>query len=101
MAQFDIYKNSNPFSTEDIPYLMDIQSELLSGLSTRVVIPLARCSKAISHLNPYFIINGEKVVMLTQELSGIEKKILGDKIDSLKNHRTEIIASVDFLISGF
>lgn len=101
MAQFDVYYNINPLSLEEIPYLLDIQTDLLAGLLTRVVVPLARQSKNIQHLNPLLEINGEKVVMLTQELSGVDKNILGDKVGSLKKDRAEIIASLDFLISGF
>ncbi len=101
MAQFDVYCNINPISLEEIPYLLDIQADLLSGLSTRVVVPLTRQSKNIQHLNPLFEINGEKVVMLTQELSGVDKNILGDKVCSLMGRRSEIIATLDFLVSGF
>lgn len=101
MAQFDVYCNINPLSLEEIPYLLDIQADLLAGLSTRVVVPLARHSKNIQHLNPLLAINGEKVVMLTQELSGVDKNILGEKVGSLENYRSKIIASLDFLISGF
>lgn len=101
MAQFDVYRNINTRSLEEIPYLLDIQADLLEGLSTRVVVPLARQFKEIQHLNPLFEINGEQVVMLTQELSGVEKSILGEKVTSLENYRSEIIASLDFLISGF
>ncbi len=101
MAQFDVYRNINSLSREEIPYLLDIQADLLGGLSTSVVVPLARQLKEIQHLNPLFEINGDKVIMLTQELSGVEKSILGEKVTSLENYRSEIIASLDFLISGF
>ncbi|MGZ5207800.1 MAG: CcdB family protein [Sulfuricurvum sp.] len=101
MAQFDVYRNINPLSLEEIPYLLDIQADLLAGLSTRVVVPLARHSTNIQHLNPLFEISGEKIVMLTQELSGVDKNILGEKVGSFGNYRREIIASLDFLISGF
>jgi len=101
MAQFDVHRNVNMLSLEEIPYLLDIQADLLCGLSTRVVAPLARQSKNIQHLNPLLEVNGETVVMLTQELSGVEKNILGDKVASLEHYRSEIIASLDFLVSGF
>ncbi|DAB38087.1 MAG: plasmid maintenance protein CcdB [Sulfuricurvum sp. GWF2_44_89] len=101
MAQFDVYRNANSESAEEFPYLLDIQADLLGSLSTRVVVPLVRQEKNIQHLNPIFEINGESVVMLTQELSGIEQSALGEKVWSLKEQRSEIIAALDFLVSGF
>ena len=101
MVQFDVYRNANSESAEEFPYLLDIQADLLGSLSTRVVVPLVRQEKNIQHLNPIFEINGESVVMLTQELSGIEQSALGEKVWSLKEQRSEIIAALDFLVSGF
>lgn len=42
MAQFDVHANPNPSTQEEIPYLLDIQSDLLESLATRVVVPLVR-----------------------------------------------------------
>lgn len=101
MAQFDVYRNSNSASEDEFPYLLDIQADLLCSLSTRVVVPLVRQAKNIHHLNPMFEINGENVAMLTQELSGVEQSIFGEKVCSLREQRSEIIAALDFLVSGF
>ena len=38
MAQFDVYRNTNPATRTRIPYLLDIQSDLLESISTRVVV---------------------------------------------------------------
>jgi toxin CcdB len=58
MAQFDVCRNPNPASARRIPYLLDVQSDLLSGLATRVVVPLATPetlgNKAAQVLNPEF-----------------------------------------------
>ena len=39
MAQFDIHRNTAA-RAEDFPYLLDIQSDLLDRLGTRLVVPL-------------------------------------------------------------
>ncbi len=101
MAQFDVYRNANAKSAETFPYLLDIQADLLASLSTRVVVPLVPVEKPIAHLNPVFEVNSESVAMLTQELSGVEQSVLGEKVGSLKERRSEIIAALDFLVSGF
>lgn len=41
MAQFTAYANSNPVTQKQYPYLLDIQSDLLSELKTTIVIPLS------------------------------------------------------------
>jgi len=101
MAQFDIYKNNNFESSNEFPYLLDIQADILSSLETRVVIPLRENGKAIKHLNPEFIIDDKKYLLVTQELAGISTSALGEKCGSLKDQRSEIIAALDFMVSGF
>jgi len=104
MAQFDVYPNPNPETKQTIPYLLDVQADLLNNLATRVVIPLysvSAMSKAAKHLNPQFSIKRTTVILSTAELAGITVNNLGDKVCSLKEHRNEIIAALDFLISGF
>lgn len=40
MTQFTDYKNKNPHTRVAVPFLLDIQNDLLSALETRVVVPL-------------------------------------------------------------
>lgn len=101
MAQFDVYRNPNPMSAEEIPYLIDIQADLLGHLATCVVIPLSSSAKALKHLNPTIRIEGREVVLMTQEMAGVEKTVLGERVESGIEYRSEIIASIDFLVSGF
>lgn len=104
MAQFDVYTNPNPASKRAIPYLLDVQADLLNNLTTRVVIPLysaAAMSKGAKHLNPQFSIKRTTVVMSTAEMAGVTLNRLGGKVCSLKEHRNEIIAALDFMFTGF
>jgi len=104
MAQFDVYENKNAAAKQTIPYLLDVQTELLDNLATRVVVPLitaAAMGRAAKHLNPQFKIKRTAVVMSTAELAGVPVHILGNRICSLKEQRSEIIAALDFLFTGF
>ncbi|MCT7554849.1 CcdB family protein [Aliarcobacter butzleri] len=101
MAQFDVYENLNEKSRQNIPYLLDIQNDILKDLTTRVVIPLIITNKAINFLNPKFTINQIDVILSTAEMASIPIEILGNKICSLKEKREEIIGAVDFLVTGF
>ena len=104
MAQFDVHENTNHKTRKAIPYLLIVQADVLDELATRVVVPLfaaAIMSKSAQHLNPAFTINRTRVVMSTAELAGIPAQALGKKVASLKEQRNEIIAALDFLITGF
>ena len=101
MAQFDVYENINEKTNKQIPFLLDIQNDILKNLSSRVVIPLVISKEAINFLNPQFIINEIDVILSTAELASIPMEILGNKVCSLKDRREEIICAVDFLVTGF
>lgn len=104
MAQFDVYMNTNLETKQTIPYLLNVQNDLLDNLATRVVVPLVAApaaGKAAKHLNPQFEIQRTPVLMSTAELAGVNLHLLGEKVGSLKEQRNEIIAALDFLITGF
>lgn len=104
MAQFKAYRNPNKTSRRTYPYLLDIQSDLLSELNTTVVIPLCpekmATGAAISKLCPILEIDGKTFVAFTQQMAGISRKALGPEAADLSNYRQEIIAALDFVISG-
>jgi toxin CcdB len=103
MARFDVRPNLHKGSRERVPYLLEIQSDLLSDLSTRVVAPLVPASKfgpAAARLNPSFRIEGKNHVMDTGLIAGVSGKILGESVANLSGHSTEILSAIDFLISG-
>lgn len=103
MAQFDVYLNPNAATRKAIPYLLDVQADLLDMLATRVVVPLIleeEMGLAARHLNPQFRIKGVAVVMSAAELAGVPNRSLGDKVATLKSRRDEIIAALDLLLTG-
>ncbi len=103
MAQFDVYLNPDPDTRKSIPYLLDVQADLLVTLATRVVAPLILAEEMgmpAKHLNPQFKIKGVTVIMSAAELAGIPIRSVGDKVASLKSRRDEIIAALDLLFTG-
>lgn len=104
MAQFKVYENKNKATEKTYPYLLDIQSNLLDDLRTRVVIPLCPASlagkAAITKLCPALEIEGNHFIALTQQIAGIDRKSIGREICNLSQHRSEIVAALDFVISG-
>ena len=104
MAQFTVYENPNRSTRAVYPYLLDIQSDLLDDLRTTVVIPLAPArlagKAAISRLCPLLEVDGEPHVAITQQLAGIDRSSLGKAVCNLAHNRADIVAAMDFIISG-
>jgi toxin CcdB len=104
MAQFMVCRNKNPQTRSTIPFLLDVQNDLLSDLETRVVAPLCPVSvmkgKTLGTLMPVLEIEGERFVMLTPQLAGIPKSELGAPVTQAHHYHFEIIAAIDFLLTG-
>ena len=99
MARFDVFKNADEAS-----YLLDVQSDLLSGLNTRVVVPLIPKSSAPSpaqRLNPVFNIEGQQLVMATQYMAAVPERELHSRACSLAEEQDAISAALDMLFLGF
>lgn len=104
MAQFSVHRNPNPATKSTIPLLLDIQSDLVAELGTRVVVPLCPASamkgKIINTLMPIFEVEGKQYVMLTPQLAGIANKQMGARVADLAHQRDAIVAALDLLITG-
>jgi toxin CcdB len=82
-------------------FLLDVQSDLLSDLNTRVVVPLlalASASKSATRLNPTFDINGDRVVMVTQFMGAVPVGMLAPSIANIEAEIDKVTAAVDMLI---
>ncbi len=101
MAQFDVYKNTNPNTQGEIPYFIDIQHSILNELNTRMVIPIYSNIKLLQKLNILCDINDQILIIVTNKVTTVPTDLLETKVTNLANHRDEIIASIDFLITGF
>ncbi|MEX0902810.1 MAG: CcdB family protein [Pseudohongiellaceae bacterium] len=104
MAQFVAYQNTSPASREQFPYLLDIQSNLLDDLRTTIVVPLSP-SEAVAHitiskLNPVLVIDGHRFTAMVQDMAGVDRSQLGRELCNLTHYRAEIVAAVDFVLSG-
>ena len=104
MGQFCAYKNPNSATRTQYPYLLDIQSDLLSELRTTIVIPLTpskiAASMSLTRLNPSLLLDGKSFTVMTQEIAGVDRNQLGAQAYDLSSYRSEIIAAVDFVLSG-
>lgn len=104
MKQFDVVANPFPRSRERQPFLVSLQSDLLTrSLDTTVVAPLEPITSGIyaDRLNPRVEIEGKPFVLMTQELVTIRTSVLGQSRGSVSDERDSIIAALDLLFTGF
>ena len=99
MARYDIYP-----SPDGRGYLLDIQTDLLHGLNTRVVVPLLPEGDgplAAKILNPVFVIGAQSHMMATQFLSAVPATILRNATGTLRDRADDITRATDMLFHGF
>ena len=104
MQQFDVYINPSKKSRAAYPYIIDIQNTLISEITTRIVIPLGR----LSHLNnekmdvltPLIKYENESFILLTPQIASMPANLLKNPVGTLAPMRDEIIAAIDFAITG-
>lgn len=104
MLQFTVYKNENKSSKKAFPYFIDVQTNLLETLNSRIVIPLSPVKNikkdAVNGLCPVFEIEQGSFVLMTHELTSVPKSNLKTAVTSLKHFRSEIISAIDLIING-
>lgn len=104
MSQFSVHRNPNPDTRSAIPYLLDVQHDLLTDLATRVVVPLcpvdAMRGRLIKTLMPAFEVEGGQYAMLTPQMAGIARKQMGEVVGDLAAQRVAIMAALDLLVTG-
>ena len=105
MPQFTVYRNRNARTRATFPLLVDVQSNLLEELQTRVVIPLSKAAaltrKPVDHLTPILTFEDEAYVLVTPQLAGMAREELGAASGTLAEHRDVILGAMDFLLTGF
>jgi len=104
MAQFDVYPNPSKHQRSDIPWIVDIQSDLLSSLSTRLVVPLALRKLMPSTLPralcPPVQWDGDALVALPHLAAPFRAKDLGQARGSLRSEASGLVGAIVAVMSG-
>lgn len=103
MAQFDVFRTRGE-AARLAPYLITLQSDFLTELSTVLVAPvrtavqhgplLRRVQVAVEFL-------GEPCVVSPEQMAAVPRSTLGARAGSLSVARQELMAAIDFLFLGF
>jgi toxin CcdB len=83
--------------------VVNVQSDLLDELGSRLVIPmipLSEAHKPVKKLNPVLEFEGKKVVLLTHQMAAVSVGNLKPAMASLESAHTEIFAAIDCLLQG-
>jgi len=104
MPQFTVHRNQHAPTKARFPLLLDIQTNFLEGLATRVVIPLTPLavskSQKMDKLTPVVQVDGKNYIVVTPQLSAIARKELGPVVADLTGDRVDFINALDFLLTG-
>lgn len=99
MAKYDVYPNPSGQG-----FLLDVQTDLLSDLNTRIVVPLlpkANAPKPATRLNPTFTLKRKSVVMVTQFMAAVPTSVLKTPIANLNDEFEKVTTAIDMLLQGF
>ena len=105
MARFDVYPNPGDHASTT-PYLLDVQSNLLDGLDSRIVIPLRSMAhfakvKLPERLKPIVTILGKHYMLETPKMAAVPLRILKDRVACLADDQARITGAMDFLFQGY
>lgn len=102
--QYDVYPNPSPRMRDSYPFVLDIQSDLLKALATRMVVPLAvtllPSTSLPRRLCPLVQIKGQSLMLVPFEAAPLDKRHLKSKVVSLRERADDIVAAMDAVLSG-
>ena len=102
MAKYDVYA----LASKSTALVVEVQSDLLDDMATRVVIPLSRADSAphapASRLNPRIRIDSVDHVLMTPNIASVPRSRLGPVVANIEAaHGDTIKGALDFLFYGF
>ena len=102
IRQYDVIENPDAEESAHWPYLVVLQSDLISGLRSTVVAPLVARPDldGARRLNPVMVVDGREFWLATHELFAVDQRILRKKVTSFSEHRDSITRALDFLFTG-
>lgn len=105
MARFEIYRNDS-IHQATTPYFVDVQSNVLDPLNTRVVIPLRRLDRfpqvlLPKDLTPIFVIEGIECMLDTPKLAAIPKSELKVRVSSIGTQQEAVMTALDRLFDAY
>lgn len=98
MAQFDVHRDGRG------RLLVNVQTDLLPELGTRLVVPLLPLDGVpapLKRLHPVVRFDGEAFIFATHLMAAVPARVIGTPLASLDNHYDTIKAAIDMVFLGF
>jgi toxin CcdB len=99
MARFDLFP-----APGSAGYLLDVQTDLLHGFTTRVVIPVLPAASApppAGALMPALDVDGETHILATHLLSAVPAAVQKGPVANLASEADTVTRALDMLFQGF
>ena len=102
--QYDVYPNPSPRMRDIYPFVVDVQSDLLKALATRMVVPLAitklPATSLPRRLCPVLTVQGQSLMLVPFEAAPLDKRHLKGKVGTLREHANDIVSAMDAVMSS-
>jgi toxin CcdB len=104
MAQFDVYPNPQTQARDRYPFVVNIQSDLLADLPSRLVVPLSSVGMQATNLPKRLILEvevlGRKLTLMPQLAAPVPTDRLGRPVSNVEQMQFDIVSSLDAVSSG-
>lgn len=101
--QYIVYRNNG--NRQAYPYLLDVQSDIIEELNTRVVIPLYPSGRLttppVRRLTPILNVEGTDYLVMTHEMASVRMTQIGEQVMNARPWRQAIKNALDFVFDGF
>ncbi|WP_312626825.1 CcdB family protein [Scandinavium sp.] len=101
--QYVVYRNNG--NRQAYPYLLDVQSDIIEELNTRIVIPLYPASRLtappVRRLTPILNVEGTDYLVMTHEMASVRMAQIGDQVMNARPWRQNIKNALDFVFDDF
>lgn len=104
MSRFDVYRNQDKQESKLIPFYLDVQSDHINGLESRVVVPLIKAElfkQKTEDIHPEFEVDGQHVIMITPGLGSVPQGLLRRPICNLSSKQIYIQNALDALFGSY
>lgn len=96
------FANPSSRASKNVPFVIVLQSDLISETKTVVVAPLVTAEnlRETQNLFPMVTIKGRRVAITVTELATMPRSLLKEPITTLDRERYRIVAALDLLFTG-
>jgi toxin CcdB len=104
MARFDVYPHPDSSLRRATPFLLDVQNSHISGLATRIVVPLRPASAfplRLRDLNPILEIAGREVVADVAALAAFPAAELRTPVTNVRSSADAVASALDTLFGPY